>query len=84
MQDRSRDAAAGIAALRRSSEQPGPGSAGAVAEARRLAPTAPDDAGPAWRTFVDPRRWPLHRLVGLAVLNGAVAAGIAIGFNPLP
>jgi hypothetical protein len=37
-----------------------------------------------WRAVVDPRRWPVQRLVGLAVLNGTVAAGIAVGFNPLP
>lgn len=31
-----------------------------------------------------PWRWPLYRLAGFAVLNLAVAAGIAVGFNPHP
>jgi len=31
-----------------------------------------------------PWRWPAYRLVGFALLNGAVAAGVAIGFQPHP
>ncbi len=31
-----------------------------------------------------PWRWPAYRLVGFAVLNLAVAAGVAIGFSPQP
>jgi len=34
--------------------------------------------------FSPPWRWPAHRLVGFAVLNAAVAAGVAIGFDPRP
>jgi hypothetical protein len=33
---------------------------------------------------VNPWRWPLHRLIGFAVLNAAVAAGIAVGFTSIP
>ncbi|GAC1369536.1 MAG: hypothetical protein NVSMB32_14330 [Actinomycetota bacterium] len=29
-----------------------------------------------------PWRWPAYRLVGLAILNAAVAVGVAIGFHP--
>ena len=28
--------------------------------------------------------WPTYRLVGFAILNAAVAAGVAIGFHPHP
>ena len=73
---------AGIGALRRRTDAPGEDSA--IAELRRLSDTGPGEVGPRWRMSVDPRRWPTHRLVGLAVLNGAVAAGIAVGFNPIP
>lgn len=31
-----------------------------------------------------PWRWPAYRLVGFAVLNAAVAAGVAVGFHPHP
>ncbi len=31
-----------------------------------------------------PWRWPAYRLVGFAVLNAAVAAGIGLGFDPQP
>jgi hypothetical protein len=31
-----------------------------------------------------PWRWPPGRLAGFAVLNGAVALGIAVGFEPMP
>jgi len=31
-----------------------------------------------------PWRWPVYRLVGFAILNGAVATGVAIGFQSHP
>lgn len=31
-----------------------------------------------------PWRWPAYRLVGFALLNAAVAAGVAAGFHPHP
>lgn len=34
--------------------------------------------------FAPPWRWPAQRFLGLAVLNLAVAAGIAVGFDPRP
>lgn len=34
--------------------------------------------------FAPPWRWPAHRFVGLTVLNLAIAAGIAVGFEPRP
>ena len=43
--------------------------------------TNPKDEPPA---FSPPWRWPAHRLAGFAVLNAAIAAGVAIGFNPRP
>lgn len=30
-----------------------------------------------------PWRWPTYRLAGFAILNAAVAAGVAIGFHPM-
>ena len=77
-------ATASVGALRRRSEMAPPGGERAVAELRRLADGPEVDAGRPWRSMVDPRQWPSHRLVGLAVLNGAVAAGIAVGFEALP
>lgn len=77
-------AIAGVGALRRRTELAPPGEERAVAELRRLADSTEVVAGRSWRRIVDPRQWPSHRLVGLAVLNGAVAAGIAVGFEPLP
>ncbi len=71
---------AGVAALRRRAEMPS-SPAGAVAELRSLADTPPSRPEAGWRTIIDPRRWPTQRFVGLAVLNGAVAAGIAVGFD---
>jgi hypothetical protein len=76
-------AVAGIGALRRRTDSAAPGEERAVAELRRLAERPTPEAAHSWRTVVDPRRWPAHRLVGLAILNGAVAAGIAVGFEPL-
>ena len=77
-------AVSGIAALRRSSEMNQPPPASPVDDLRQLA-VSPAGAGrPSWRAIVDPRRWPVHRFVGLAVLNSAVAAGIGVGFDPLP
>lgn len=35
-------------------------------------------------TLSPPWRWPAHRLVGFAVLNAAIAAGVAFGFDPRP
>lgn len=32
---------------------------------------------------IRPWRWPAHRFVGLAVMNVAVAVGIAIGYHPV-
>ena len=34
-------------------------------------------------TPLRPWLWPAHRFVGLAILNVAVAAGIAIGYDPV-
>ena len=39
-------------------------------------------AGSRLRAVIDPRQWPADRLVSLAVLNLAIAAGIELGFNP--
>jgi hypothetical protein len=75
---------ASISALRRQPDMAPPGEESAVAELRRLADTTAPEPGRSWRTSIDPRQWPTHRLVGLAILNGAVAAGIAVGFEPLP
>ena len=77
-------AVSGVAALRRSSELKRPDPPRAADNLRGPADTPADTDGFSWRAVVDPRRWPVQRLVGLAVLNAAVAAGIAVGFNPLP
>jgi hypothetical protein len=77
-------AVSGAAALRRASEMKRPDPAGALDTLRGLADRPADADRFSWRAVVDPRRWPVQRFVGLAVLNGAVAAGIAVGFNPLP
>ena len=75
-------ALAGLSALRRRPHNVSKGDEAAVVELRRLAdgPEAHETA--AWRAILDPRDWPVQRLVGLALLNGAVAAGIAVGFEP--
>jgi hypothetical protein len=39
-----------------------------------------DDAW--WLDVVGPWRWPAFRLVGLALMNVALAAGIAVGYTP--
>jgi hypothetical protein len=75
---------ASVGALRRRSEMAPPGEERAVAELRGLADSTQVEPGLSWRTIMDPRQWPSHRFVGLAVLNGAVAAGIAVGFEALP
>lgn len=72
-----------IAAVRRRADTAPPGEVSAVAELRRLSDSPPNRPERSWLTIVDPRRWPTHRLIGLAVLNGAVAAGIAVGYRPV-
>ena len=50
-------------------------------------PTGPAMTGgrtEALRTLVDPRRWGRLRLLGLAVLNLAIAVGIAVTYHPMP
>lgn len=75
-------ALAGLAALRRRPQEVSKGDEAAVAELRRLADGPDAQEAASWRVLFDPRQWPAHRLVGLALLNGAVAAGIAVGFEP--
>lgn len=74
----------GIIAVRRASELRRPPTPGAVDALRLLADTPADSERSSWRAVVDPRRWPVQRSIGVAALNGAVAAGIGVGFDPLP
>jgi hypothetical protein len=42
-----------------------------------------DRDAPRWRQVLDPRVWPGERLLTFALLNAGIAAGIAIGFDPV-
>ena len=75
-------AVAGFGALRHRPPEVSQGDATTIAELRRLATVGAVEEVPRWRMMFDPRLWPAHRFVGLALLNAAVAAGIAVGFEP--
>lgn len=47
----------------------------------RRDPDRDADASPV-RRILDPRVWPMARLVSFALLNIGIAAGIEIGFDP--